>query len=256
MSPDQIHQAFAPWRKLHERPAWRPITNPAQETNSWFGGTPSDSSSSDWPVCEQCQAPMQFFLQLDLAALPGEFETPLKNGFVQLFYCSTDDGMCETWDPFSGTHVIRLVSQSREIARPDSVPELERTSIVGWESFADYPHTEEHERFGISYDYNFKQKFVSVKCVDPLLAFEKLDIDLNVAEQISQAREKDKLGGWPFWVQRAEYPPCPECDAQMELLFQLDSNDNLDYMFGDVGCAHLTQCRMHPHVLAFGWACG
>jgi hypothetical protein len=41
----------------------------------------------------------------------------------------------------------------------------------------------------------------------------------------------------------------------MHLLFQIDSEDNLPYMFGDAGCGHITQCPKHPHRLAFGWAC-
>lgn len=256
MTPEQIQQAFEPWRARHSRPAWMPITDPAQDTNSWFGGTPSVSSSGDWPVCKQCEAPMQFFLQLDLSALPDEFETPLKTGFVQLFYCSTDDGMCETWSAFTGTHDVHLVSEPHEIQRPDELAEMTKTPIVGWEKFSDAPHPEEHERFGITYKYDFKQKQVSVKCEDPPLAFDKLDIDLGVAKLVSMAREKDKLGGWPYWIQSVEYPNCPECNEPMDLLFQIDSNDHLDYMFGDMGCAHLTQCRTHPHVLAFGWACG
>jgi uncharacterized protein YwqG len=42
----------------------------------------------------------------------------------------------------------------------------------------------------------------------------------------------------------------------MSLVFQIDSNDNLDYMFGDVGCSHVTQCKNHPHQLTIAWACG
>jgi hypothetical protein len=38
-------------------------------------------------------------------------------------------------------------------------------------------------------------------------------------------------------------------------VFQIDSEDNLPYMFGDVGCAHITQCPEHKEVVAFGWAC-
>lgn len=39
------------------------------------------------------------------------------------------------------------------------------------------------------------------------------------------------------------------------MLFQIDSNTNLPYMFGDVGCGILTYCPEHPDVLAFGWDC-
>jgi uncharacterized protein YwqG len=65
----------------------------------------------------------------------------------------------------------------------------------------------------------------------------------------------DKLLGWPAWIQGIEYPECPDCGDSMKLIFQIDSEDNLDYMFGDVGCAHITQCEKHPHRLAIAWAC-
>jgi hypothetical protein len=57
-------------------------------------------------------------------------------------------------------------------------------------------------------------------------------------------------------VQRVEYPNWPTCDARMGLVLQIDSEDNVPHMFGDVGCGHITQCPNHPEVLAFGWACG
>jgi hypothetical protein len=41
----------------------------------------------------------------------------------------------------------------------------------------------------------------------------------------------------------------------MELLFQLDSEDHVPFMFGDAGCGHLTRCPEHPDVVTFGWAC-
>ena len=66
----------------------------------------------------------------------------------------------------------------------------------------------------------------------------------------------DKLAGYPAWAQGIEYPDCPICRETMRLLFQIDSEDNLLYMFGDVGCGHITQCKMHKEQLAFGWACG
>ena len=47
----------------------------------------------------------------------------------------------------------------------------------------------------------------------------------------------------------------PAVSAQMRLVFQIDSNDHLLFMFGDLGCGHLTQCPTHEDVLAFGWAC-
>ena len=38
-------------------------------------------------------------------------------------------------------------------------------------------------------------------------------------------------------------------------IFQLDSEDHVPFMFGDVGTGHITQCPEHLEVVAFGWAC-
>jgi len=199
---------------------------------------------------------MQFFLQLDCSQLPAEFECPTKTGVIQLFFCGNESSDCETWMPFSGTHEIRMLSNAGiEMHSPEEVEILPRVNIVGWEEIEDTPDPEDHESCGLVYDYDFENNHVSVKCGEPSIAFNKLDIDLEVAENVSVAYEGDKLGGWPNWVQGAEYPSCTECGSQMELLIQIDSEDNLAYMFGDVGRAHLTQCREHPNVLAFGWAC-
>ena len=255
MKSEEIQQMFENWRRKHTRLAWVPIVSETQDSTSWFGGTPAQSASSDWPICSECEQPMLFFLQLDLSTLPEGFNAVQRTGVVQLFYCSTDDGMCNTWEPFSGTHHIRLFSNGVELTRPDSIQGFGRKSIVGWNESKDIPHPAEHEQNGISYQYDFENKQVSIICNDPVIVLENLDIDLDVAELISISKPGDKLGGWPYWIQGVEYPSCPECQDQMVLLFQIDSEDNLPHMFGDVGCAHLTQCRNHPHILAFGWAC-
>ncbi|MBD1809388.1 DUF1963 domain-containing protein [Microcoleus sp. FACHB-SPT15] len=67
----------------------------------------------------------------------------------------------------------------------------------------------------------------------------------------------DKLGGWPEWVQYPEYPDCPTCHQPMKpFVFQIDSEDNLPYMWGDVGVGYLIQCSNHKEQLAFLWQCG
>lgn len=256
MDLQSIHFAFESWRRRHARPAWKPVIADSENSNSWFGGSPSLSTATRWPACRQCERPMQFFLQLDLAELPDGFAAPAKSGLLELFYCSTDDGACETWQPFSGTHAILIVDSSvKETLHPRGIEPIPKVSISGWNEIVDTPHPEEHEALGITYNYDFAKNVASVSCSDPVISFQNLDIDLEVAENVSNAVIGDKLGGWPHWIQGAEYPSCPMCGQRMEIFLQLDSEDNLSYMFGDAGCAHLTQCREHPGIFAFGWAC-
>lgn len=90
-----------------------------------------------------------------------------------------------------------------------------------------------------------------------------LGIDLGVSEELDEflEREKltalpgDKLYGWPYWVQSVEYPSDRKTGALMQLLFQIDSDINVPYMWGDSGVGHLTQSPDDADELAFGWAC-
>jgi uncharacterized protein YwqG len=225
------------------------------QTGAQFGGAPLLAPSETWPVCKSCERPMQFFLQLSPEALPLSF-TPRGDGVLQLFYCSLDDGGCETWSPFSGTHLVRLLSGPAEVApHPAGLAPLPVRWVTGWSELVDYPHAEEHRALGLAYDYDFPNKRVSVACDELGVALRDLDIDAGVAETIGDAAEGDKLGGWPLWVQGVEYPSCPTCGSRMQLVLQVDSEDNIPHMFGDAGCGHVTQCPVHSDVLAFAWAC-
>ena len=106
--------------------------------------------------------------------------------------------------------------------------------IEGWRELDDYPNAEEGELLGI----------------------ELTDDQWETLGAEGRPGTGDKLAGYPAWVQGVEYPNCLVCGASMRLVFQIDSEDNLPFMFGDVGCGHITQCKTHPEQLAFGWACG
>lgn len=198
---------------------------------------------------------MQFFLQAPLLSLPDG--SPRRGeGLLQLFYCSRDDGDCETWRPFSGTHLARLVVGATVLTpHPPTLSPFPSLAIETWRPLIDYPHPEEHESLGLVYDYDFPNKRVTVTCPELDITLRELDIDIGAAETIANAELGDKLGGWPAWVQSAEYPACPQCGEIMELVLQVDSEDNIPHMFGDMGCGHITQCPRHPSVLTFGWAC-
>lgn len=248
-----LQQTFAAWRAKHARRAWRPVVEEGGELRgARFGGAALLADNEDWPSCVTCRRPMQFFLQFPLSSLPPG--TAHGEGILQLFYCSTDDGACETWWPFSGTHLVRLLTApSAVVAHPLNLRPMRPRAVTGWTELVDYPHPEEHPSLGLTYDYDFQRKRVSVSA--PSFGIEVRDLGFDAAETIGDAVQGDKLGGWPAWVQSVEYPACTVCGREMALVFQLDSENNVDHMFGDAGCGHITQCREHPEVLAFGWAC-
>lgn len=209
---------LAPYRKT----AWKPIT----EMIEAHSAPQADSLSS----CPECQNPMDLFLHLNSNDLPQEFskDNPSHfpshfSGTLQVFYCTH----CDDWEPFSKSNFVKLIENDNQPSQ------IGNNAIVGWEAMDDYPNSEELSDLGC----------------------ELTDAEEDELHELDYPQTGDKLGGYPFWVQGVEYPHCPECGEAMQLVFQLDSEDNIDYMFGDSGCAHVTQCKNHPHQLALGWAC-
>lgn len=250
-----IPATFAAWRARHARRAWKPVCVERGAGASRFGGEPALAEGERWPSCDGCRQPMQFFLQLALADLPSAFAAR-GDGLLQLFCCSRDDGRCETWSPFSGAQLVRLLrGPTRLTSHPAGLTAFPPRAVERWRELVDYPDPEDHAALGLLYVYDFPNERVSVSCAELGLSLRDLDIELDVAEAIAVAATGDKLGGWPSWAQGAEHPGCPRCGRRMELVLQVDSEDNLPHMFGDVGRGHITQCPDHPDVLAFGWAC-
>ena len=226
----------------HRRRAWCPETveGDGAPDASKFSGAPALKPGEAWPLCGNCGAPMQLFVQLNARDLPAPGAERLAGGILQLFYCTTSDPMCEVdceaWSPRSTSTLVRLLAPTEvDAERGIDVPEgmFPPKRIVSWSPVDDYPLAEELEAMGVTLS----------------------DAEADLLYGSGVPRTGDKLMGWPAWVQSVEYPDCPDCGGKMEMLFQLDSEDNVPYMFGDVGTGHVTQCLHHPAQLAFGWAC-
>jgi uncharacterized protein YwqG len=206
-------------------------------TDSKIGGLPYLRNSGDWPICANCGNQMQLFLQLNLNELPIDAE----NSLIQLFYCTNEDPLCEndceSYSPFSQNVVCRKIQVENapvEIA-PTLADLFVEKRIIGWVPVDDYPHYDELADLGLDIDVN--------------------DYEILEVEEVGIPKAGDKLFGWPHWVQSVEYPFDRKTGSQMNLLFQLDSEVNLPYMFGDCGVGHLTQSPDDENELAFGWAC-
>lgn len=227
----------------HKRLAWVP--NSEEKTShplsSKFSGIPALSKDECWPCCKNCEEPMQLFLQINSQELPDCQRNVFGGDILQVFYCTNWETECEVncdaFFPFSKSTLLRIVDYSAEnISSPEKSPVKEpfpEKPITGWEPKDDYPNWEELENLGIT----LSETQCDLLC--------EHDYPLT----------KDKLLGWPYWVQGVEYPDCPDCSKPMKLLFQIDSEDNLPYMFGDAGCSHITQCETHKDKLAIAWAC-
>jgi uncharacterized protein YwqG len=261
MTTEEILKTLEPWLAKHRRPAWKPIVEEGHgpAAVSKFGGTPWTGPGAPWPECGHCKEPLPLFLQLDLGDLPEELGQRFGMGLLQLFYCTRDDCQGEGgWEPFADDlSRVRVVQPTRPILMT-SAPRRERhlpaKQIVGWTRFTDLPTPCEHDELGLKTTYDFEAGTLRLEC--PELDFDLTNrMDDCPAEEIAISERGDKLAGWPGWVQGVEYPYCPRCGHRMLHLFQLDSEDNIPFMFGDVGCGHITQCPEHKEIVAFGWAC-
>jgi uncharacterized protein YwqG len=229
-----------------KRTAYLPIVEkvePSFSADSKLGGLPYLDNKDDWPVCPNCKKHMTFFLQLDLAALPER----KQEGLLQFFSCTSwDEPNCQmdlsNYEAFSKGTVVRIATPNKtsiqiEHTAHNSFPEKRITS---WESFSDYPDTEDYDRLGIVPD-----------------GFHSLpeDISDRIYGENYLPKGVDKLFGWPHWVQCAEYPFDRQTKERMELIFQLASKNNVPYMWGDAGIGHITQSPSNRNELGWGWAC-
>lgn len=232
-------------RKLEtvKKTAYLPVTvakDPEFNSISKFGGYPFLRNEDDWPVCPNCKNHMQLFLQLELDKLPEK----KQEGLLQLFYCTNDEMYCESeleaFFPFSKGSVCRILNPEGDSAKihPKIAKIYPEKIITDWIAKDDYPTYVEYDILDLDIDFEDDEVF-----------------DLLSERDLCQTLENDKLFGYPFWVQGEEYPFDRKTNSLMHLLFQLDSNDNLPYMFGDSGIGHLTQSPDNTHELAFGWAC-
>ena len=239
--PEEILQKI----EIYKRLTWMPVVEEEEQeiAASKIGGKAYIPAEEDYPVCQNCGQELTLFLQLRPQDLPKNSDLDLNpDKLIQLFYCTNSNPKCEieceAWYPFSKSVLARsitLLSQPTiEFPQPTLKRQFPEKGIVDWVETEDYPDWQEMQRG------------------DAQLS--ETEVEVLESSETGTPKAADKLGGWPYWVQGVEYPHCPECGIQMQMIFQLDSNHHLPYMFGDAGIGHLHQCRLHKDKLAFGWA--
>lgn len=260
-----------------KRSAWKPIVSQGDGDlrRSKFGGKPWLSANERWPSCPNCGNPMRFFFQLNLQELPAELDEKFGRGILQLFYCTNEveiehdrptpsairfenylegtvryveyrscEDECYGWEPSSSCQLVRIV-QADGVPAECEIPQTGESMsklregefppklIVDWQKVDDYPYGEENRGIDIAPN------------------------DLDFFYDIGMYPQGDKLAGWPGWVQNEQYPDCPSCRQKMEqLIFELESDDNIPFLWGDVGTGYIFQCPEHKEQVAFLWQCG
>lgn len=233
---DEILQMLEEAAKIAYFPKTKKTTVKSN-TNSKFGGLPHLNQENEWPICNCCKNPMSFFMQLNLEKLSINYAN--NKGLLQVFLCTQSDcnAALETYAPFCEGAVIRILNIEKSSAMANlgkhTIATFPERNISKWGMESDYPHPESYDKIGIQ--------------LNP----ETYDI-LADAEI---ALEGDKLGGWPSFVQGHQEVYDPEDNTTYEYLFQIDSEDNLPFMFGDGGTAYIYYHPQKPEKLAMFWQC-
>jgi Domain of unknown function (DUF1963) len=222
----------------HRRTAWVPVVEPGEgpAEGSRFGGRPWLRIGEAWPCCGRCGQPAHFVVQLATALLPAELTGDGRGGLIQLFLCDRDCqsmGGAEPFDP--ATIARRLAPGPGRLASPPC-PEVvfPAKQVARWQALDDYP------------------AFEDVLLLEGDEAHEVAEV---LSERNVEATPGEKLGGWPCWLQTAEYPACAVCGGRMQCLLQIDSNGTLPVQLGDAGIGWLVHCA-RCDAMTFQWQCG
>jgi len=75
---------------------------------------------------------------------------------------------------------------------------------------------------------------------DPVSVYEDAGLEIGcVMEPFTS------IGGYPIWIQGEAERSCPVCKKPMEFICQIDSQQEVQLMWGDAGCVYLFQCQEH-----------
>lgn len=144
---DLIASKFKPLK----RTAWKPITvkGDSDLAVSKFAGKPWINPGDSYPMCEECETPLRFFLQLNLSQLPASLDRQFGDGLLQLFYCTNRESDCDGCDIF----LIKNI-QPAETPLQYELPEVKLDSrsaliegefppkqIISWQAMDDYPNS-------------------------------------------------------------------------------------------------------------------
>ncbi|GGK31550.1 hypothetical protein GCM10008955_26740 [Deinococcus malanensis] len=242
----------------------RPTMSP---WTSKLGGVPYRPLGSAWPLASDGQ-PLAFLAQLNFAELPPLAGFP-QQGIVQ-FFIRDDDFYGANFDGALDMTSLADDANYRVLYHPEVIPDpagLEQTLPVGVpgsdDSILGLPH-DPTLTFELRGELRSGPVTSDDRLFDQLVGQSLWELgdteDVN-ADDLSDryallAGSGHKLGGYPNFTQ---HDPRSVDDPHV-LLFQLDSDDDLSLMWGDVGIANFF---IHPDDLTradfsrvvFHWDC-
>ncbi|UTW61012.1 DUF1963 domain-containing protein [bacterium SCSIO 12741] len=198
-------------------------SRPPQDSRhlSHVGGHPYFEQGREWPETKKGE-PLQFIFQI---WNEDGLELPKSVKLIQFFY----DWEEFPWDTDNDGWLVRIyreINPEKEIEQ--AVPagkEAPHYCALKFETVQTLPDWEGIDVFG--------PKASDLSCQinddEPWQAYQD-----TVEKLIGDTDYQSQLGGYPNWVQGESTPKDSE-GKPMKLLFQIDSDDNAGFMWGDVG---------------------
>jgi len=260
-------------------------------TKTTFGGNnPFRPDNFVWPICDECNAHKGFVCQINIEKLPSLFKEKINrtSGLFQLFYCLECMPLnCfkdMTFIPTSEfvpslkslsalkvskkkvkkkempLHLINYLEDYTEDV-PQSVVLSDKLDQIMVDSWIENPLMEIPLvcEFGDVYEEKIK-RITNLGSEDMRDFYECLEDETLLEENtgfqnIITPYSGIKLGGFIRWCQYTEYPTCPDCKVEMNVVFlQLEEDPVYQFMWGDCGTGHVTLCPRCGRP-GLSWAC-
>lgn len=212
--------AWVPMLDTSEVSGWR-------ATGSFFGGNQVLMRTAIWPVCIACKSALTLVCQIDRASLLHPLE---GSGLVQVFACTAcakilPQRNLNAAKPSNSAVFATFADLSEKDAdyqlraSPKTATSFPLRRIVKWLPRKDFAHPEEVGKILTKFQWQV------------------------LAE--AQVRS-DKAGGFACWLDGRDEKCCKVCKQPLRLLVQIDSGDNVPFIWGNDGCIAVFECADHP----------
>ena len=198
---------------------------------SKFGGSPYAEKDDVWPVCPTCAKELTFIIQI--------FNQEENSLFV-FYYCNE----CFPWG-LEDEEKGRWLAKIYKSPTPEKLSRIDRKIE---DEYALIPCCISYSSVNILPDWDSIDTYSDE--VGNLCSALDEDSPWNAYEQATlRARCLNDyatlLGGYPRFVQSQVEPKCSKCNSDLEFYAQIDSEDDADVMWGDVGLVYFFQCPKH-----------
>ena len=213
----------------------RVTSQSSRNTELWeskVGGLPYLPKGTDWPATPE-GIPLFFLAQINCSALPSLSPFP-STGMLQ-FFIHDDDLYGMDFDDGENPDTFRVLYHSEVIQDEKRLntnfPPIQDYDLLPHHPDEVYPlvFSLEEEYLPMT-DYTFAQQFGA----DFFQQFGEKEWDITDQYGKSVRADGHKLGGYAYFTQ--DDPR--RVDEPMILLFQLDSDERMDLMWGDMGVGH------------------